>query len=253
MSELSGKTALVTGAGTGIGAEIALQLARQGAELVLVARTMERIEEVGERIREEGLRAHTLAGDIRSPELFEKMGKIEKPVDILVNNAAVFATYGPLEEVAPEEIQAVLDVDLVAALRLTQFVLPAMKSAGWGRIVHIGSVAGRLGAVGQVAYSTAKAGLEGLTRSVAAEVGRHGITCNLVEPGLVETARTLSKIDEQTRAYLTAATPLGRPGTPAEVAATVAFLASPRAAAITGAVIPVDGGVGLRSRQQVNP
>ncbi|MCL4147457.1 UNVERIFIED_CONTAM: hypothetical protein GTU68_046035 [Idotea baltica] len=174
------------------------------------------------------------------------MGRVKQRVDILVNNAAVFATYGPLEDVAPEEIQAVLDVDLVAALRLTQFVLPGMKANGWGRVIHIGSVAGRLGAVGQVAYSTAKAGLEGLTRSVAAEVGRHGVTCNLVEPGLVETARTLEEIDPQTRANLTAATPLGRPGTPEEIAATVVFLASPGAAAITGAVIPVDGGVGLR-------
>jgi 3-oxoacyl-[acyl-carrier protein] reductase len=246
LNELAGKTALVTGAGTGIGAAIAMQLARQGAELVLVARTMQRIEAVGDQIREEGFQAHALAGDVRSPELFESLAQVEKPVDILVNNAAVFATYGPLEDVAPEEIQAVLDVDLVAALRLTQFVLPAMKSAKWGRVIHIGSVAGRLGAIGQVAYSTAKAGLEGLTRSVAAEVGRHGVTCNLVEPGLVETARTLAKIDSHTRENLTAATPLGRPGTPEEIAATVGFLASPGASAITGAVIPVDGGVGLR-------
>ncbi len=246
MTELAGKTALVTGAGTGIGAAIAMHLARQGAELVLVARTMQRIEAVGEQIRKEGFRAQALAGDIRSPELFEHMAKVKQPIDILVNNAAVFATYGPLEDIAPEEIQAVLDVDLVAALRLTQFVLPAMKSAGWGRVIHIGSVAGRLGAVGQVAYSTAKAGLEGLTRSVAAEVGRYGVTCNLVEPGLVETARTLEKIDPATRAHLTAATPIGRPGTPDEIAATVAFLASPRASAITGVILPVDGGVGLR-------
>lgn len=245
-TELVGKTAVVTGAGTGIGAAIATELAKRGAKLILVARDLQRLESVALELRERGSEAQALAGDIRSESFLAELLQAAGRVDILVNNAAVFATYGPLEEVSRSEIQAVLDVDLVAALYLTQMALPGMKAAGWGRIIHIGSVAGSLGAVGQVAYSTAKAGLVGLTRSVAAETGRFGITCNLVEPGLVETKRTLEKIDPTVRAQLTAATPMGRAGTPQEVAATVAFLASPATAAITGATLPVDGGVGLR-------
>jgi NAD(P)-dependent dehydrogenase (short-subunit alcohol dehydrogenase family) len=165
--ELEGKTALVTGAGTGIGAAIAVELAARGAKLILVARDMQRLETVATSIRERGFEAQALAGDIRSESFLAGLLEAAGRVDILVNNAAVFASYGPLEEVSRDEIQAVLDVDLVAALYLTQMALPGMKAAGWGRIIHLGSVAGSLGAVGQVAYSTAKAGLVGLWRPSA--------------------------------------------------------------------------------------
>ena len=120
-----------------------------------------------------------------------------------------------------------------------------MTERGFGRIIQIGSMAGSLGAAGQVAYASAKSGLVGLTTSIAVETGRRGITSNLLELGLVCTERTESEIPQEIRAHLTRNTPLGRPGTPEEVAAVAAFLATPAAAYITGAVIPVSGGLGL--------
>lgn len=245
MTDLSGKTAVVTGGGTGIGAAVADGLARAGARVVLVSRTSERIEQVARAIEARGQRAEFLVGDVCNESLLAELQGAVGDVDILVNNAAVFASYGAFEDVPPNEIADVLEVDLAAALRLSRFVLPAMKRNAWGRIINMGSVAGRLGAAGQVAYSTAKAGLEGFTRSLAVETARSGITCNLVEPGLVDTARTTQKIDAETRAHFAAATPLARAGQPAEVAHAVVFFASAEAAGITGATLPVDGGLGL--------
>jgi 3-oxoacyl-[acyl-carrier protein] reductase len=243
---LSGKVAVVTGAGTGIGAAVAKRLAASGARVVLVSRTTERIAEISAAIQSAGHLAQAVRGDVRSEDLRIELSKHVERVDILVNNAAVFASYGPLEGVPADELEDVMEVDLTAALRLTRFVLPGMKKAGWGRIINVGSVAGRLGAVGQVAYAAAKAGLEGFTRSLAAETARDGITCNLVEPGLVETPRTTEKIAAETIGHLIQATPLLRAGQPAEVAHAIAFLASAEASGLTGATLPVDGGLGLR-------
>ena len=184
MSELAGRTALVTGGGTGIGTAVAIELGRMGARVILSSRDRERLEQAAERMRTEGLEAEVLALDLRSPDLEERLRDSVAAVDILVNNAAVFASYGAVEEVPLDQIDDVFEVDLRAALRLVRHVLPAMKDRGWGRIVNIGSVAGSLGAAGQVAYSTAKAGLRGLTTSAALEGGPFGVTSNLVEPGL---------------------------------------------------------------------
>lgn len=246
MKELAGKIALVTGGGTGIGAAIASELAGRGAKVALVSRRRERLEETAARLREEGQGALVVATDLRGDGLEAALADAVPRVDVLVNNAAVFAAYGPVEEVPQEEIDEVLEVDLRAALRLVRLALPGMKERRWGRILNIGSVAGGLGAAGQVAYATAKAGLEGLTRSVAIESAGFGVTCNLIEPGLVETARVTERIDPAVRAHLVNATPVGRPGRPEEVAFAAGYLASEAAAAITGAVLPVSGGIGLR-------
>ncbi len=245
MGELDGLTAVITGGGSGIGRGAGVELARRGARVVLVSRTRDRLESAAESLRTEGLNVHALVGDISDPALHVQLDGATSRVDILINSAAVYAPYGPVDEVPLDEIDHVLAVDLRAALLLIRHVLPGMKSRKYGRIINIGSVAGRLGAAGQVAYSTAKAALEGLTRSVAAESSRQGITCNMVEPGLVASERALTAITPEVRANLVRATPVGRPGTVEEIVYAVAFLASPRAAFITGAVLPVTGGLGL--------
>ncbi len=245
MSELDGRTALVTGAARGIGRAIALELARAGARVILLARSADALESVRAEIEAAGGEAVALAADVADPALPARVAALEPGVDVLVNNAAAFATYGPVERVDQAEIDRVLDVDLAACLRLTRAVLPGMKARGFGRVLHVGSVAGALGGAGQVAYSTAKAGLRGLTVSVAVESARRGVTSNLLELGLVTTERTTAAIDPAIREALVRNTPVGRPGTPEEVAAAARFLASPAAGYITGAVIPVAGGLGL--------
>ena len=246
MDSLAGRTAVVTGGGTGIGAAVAFVLASRGARVVLISRSSERLHATADRLQAAGYEADILVGDVNAARILEDLDELVPEVDILVNNAAVFAPYGPLEEISLADIDAVLDVDLRAVLRLVRHVLPGMKARGLGRVINIGSVAGRLGASGQVAYSTAKAALEGLTRSVALECAGSGVTCNLVEPGLVETERALAKIAPQVRRNLVAATPVGRAGRPEEIAYAVAYLVSKSAASITGAVLPVDGGIGIR-------
>jgi 3-oxoacyl-[acyl-carrier protein] reductase len=246
LEDLAGKVAVITGGGTGIGAAVAEELARCGSRVILISRQAERLKAAAERLATSGHDAEVLVGDIQSEGFLTDLDQLAPRVDVLVNNAAVFAPYGTLEEVPMSEIDAVLDIDLRAALRLVRHVLPGMKARGFGRVINIGSVAGSLGAAGQVAYSTAKAALQGLTRSVAIECARSGVTCNLVEPGLVETERVLEKIAPEVRAHLIAATPVGRAGATDEIAHAVAYLASPASGSVTGALLPVDGGIGLR-------
>lgn len=236
---------MVTGAARGIGRSTALELATAGARVILLARSVDRLAAVRTEIESLGGQAVDFVADLTDPQLFQRLDTVAPEIDILVNNAACFATYGPLERVAEDEIARVLEVDLHVALRLVRHVIGGMKSRGFGRIVHIGSVAGSLGGAGQVAYSTAKAGLIGLTVSVAIECARSGVTSNLLELGLVTTERTSAAIDPEILGALVRNTPVGRPGTPEEVAHAVRFLVSPRAAFITGAVLPVSGGLGL--------
>lgn len=245
MGELSGRTAVITGAGRGIGRAVALELARAGAEVVVLARGADGLAETVRRVDELGGAARMLVADISRTDFLGELREVAPRVDVLVNNAAAFATYGFVEGVPEEEIDRVLAVGLRAALGLVRYALPGMKERGFGRIVNIGSVAGSLGAAGQVAYSTAKAGLVGLTRAVAAETSRKGVTSNLLELGLVATERVEEAIDPAIRDLLVRNTPVGRPGTAEEVARAVAFLASPAAGYISGAVLPVSGGLGV--------
>lgn len=243
--DCSGKKALVTGAGTGIGRAIAAQLAVCGAELLLVGRNADSLEATADMIESAGGCARAVALDLCRTADFAKLDPVAAQVDMLVHNAAAFATYGALEGISTDEIDRVLHTSIRAGLKLSQIVLPGMKSRGTGRILFIGSIAASLGASGQVAYATAKSALAGMTRSIALEAAGHGITCNLIEPGLINTDRVQAKLPATTRDALTANTPIGRPGTPEEVAHAACFLLSDQAAFITGATLPVTGGLGL--------
>ena len=243
--EHKGRTAVVTGAARGVGAGVARVLSSQGARVVLIARSEGELEELAAELRESGGEAVVLAADLTSEECLSELETLAPEVDLLVNAAASFAQYAPLEEVSSEELRSVYEVGVEGALRLTRHVLGGMKARGFGRIIHIGSVVASLGGGGQVSYSTAKAAFVVLTRAVAVEGGRSGVTANLLELGLVETERVAAKIDPVIQERLIENTPVGRSGSVEEIARVVAFLCSTESGYITGAVLPVSGGLGL--------
>lgn len=242
---LAGRIALVTGAGRGIGRGIAVELARCGARIVAVGRNAERLAETCRLIAAAGGQAEARVADIAMESGRASLASAVASTDILVNNAAAFATYGPIEDLDARELGRVLDTIAVAPVHLIAACMPSMKERGFGRIVNIGSVAASLGAERQVAYASAKSALYGLTKSVALEGARFGVTCNLLDLGLIATERIAEALPEAIQRELIAHTPIGRAGTVEEVASVVAFLASSRASFITGASIPVSGGLGL--------
>jgi len=243
--ELEGKTALVTGAGGGIGRAISLELARLGARVVAIGRHRERIASTCDAIASAGGEAEPLVADITAAEGMRSIERASRSTDVLVNNAAAFAPYGSLEEIAEADMRRVHETIAIAPMRLCALVLPRMKERKFGRIVNIGSIAAALGAERQVAYTSAKSSLYGLTRSVALEGARFGVTCNLVDLGFFVTERVSRTIPAEIQRAIVAATPMRRAGSVPEAAAIVAFLCSTRAAFITGAVIPVTGGLEL--------
>ncbi|MBW2066970.1 MAG: SDR family oxidoreductase [Deltaproteobacteria bacterium] len=244
---LTGHTAVITGAAQGIGRACAEVFASRGAELVLVDKNSETLDEVTETIRKEGRQVAACAFDLM--EMNDLPSELEKvsgtgTVDILVNNAG-FDRPGTTARIDKEGFEAVLGIHLTVPLLLIKLFLPGMRSAGWGRIINVSSIYGLIGGKAEVAYSAAKAGIIGLTKSVAKECGKDGVTVNAVLPGLTRTPTIEKFMADRYKEMIIAETPLGRIGEAREVAAVIAFLASEDASFITGAAVPVSGGWGI--------
>lgn len=240
-----GRIALVTGASQGIGRACALELARSGAIVALAARNEGKLAAVASEIQSAGGQAGVFTLDVASEEsiksgaraVVDKFGKVE----ILVNNAGI--TRDDLAmKMKRSDWDDVLATNLTGAFLLTQAVLRPMMKNRWGRIINITSVVGRTGQAGQANYAASKAGLIGMTRSLARELASRGITVNAVAPGYIETAMT-HVLSEELRNSMLASIPLGRAGTDQDIAGSVAFLASDAASYITGHVLDVNGGM----------
>jgi 3-oxoacyl-[acyl-carrier protein] reductase len=272
-TDLKGKVALVTGASRGLGRAIALALGQAGANVALTDILIEGQEHDTEKlaqysilaghfvqqgsvktqagakeIQSMGSRSHAFKMDVAD---LDEVGRVVQAVeaelgtiDILVNNAAVMDNLGKFEEQQPERWQRDLNVNLTGAYNCSKAVWPGMVKKNWGRIINISSVAALMGAHLQPSYGATKAGLIGLTKSLAIEAGRHGITVNTVCPGFIAT-EAVQLYDNASLERISKRTALRRLGTPEEVAQVVVFLTSYAASYITGAVIPVTGGIDL--------
>jgi len=247
--DLSGKTALITGSARGIGKAIALKLAGAGADIVIndIPAAAETMEETAGEIRALGRKALTVAGDVSSSadvnNLVDTIIKEWGKLDILVNNAGITRDQLVMR-MTDEEWDLVINIDLKSAFLCCRAALRHMLKARSGRIVSIASVVGMIGNPGQANYSAAKAGIIGLTKTLAKEVGSRGITVNAVAPGYIQTRMT-EALDDKQRDALKARIPLNSLGTPQDVAEAVAFFASEEAHYITGQVLAIDGGMAL--------
>lgn len=244
MFDLTGKKALITGASGGIGAAVARALHGAGATVALSGT---RAGPLGELAAELGERALVVPADLSDPAAVEQLAKDAQAalggLDILINNAGITRDQ-LLMRMSDADWQAVLDVNLTAAMRLARAAMRPMMKARWGRIVNITSVVGATGNPGQTNYAAAKAGLVGFSKSLAAEVASRGITVNAVAPGFIATPMT-DKLSEAQKAALTERIPAGRLGTPEDVAAAVLYLAAPGAGYVTGATLHVNGGMAM--------
>ena len=243
MFNLTGKTALITGASGGIGAAIARALHAQGATVALSGTRRDALDALAAEL---GERAHAIPADLRDPAAPDALvAEVEKiaPLDILVNNAG-FTRDMLAIRMKDEDWQAVLDVDLTAPFRLSRAALRGMLRRRSGRIVSISSIVGATGNPGQANYAAAKAGMVGMTKALAQEVASRGITINVVAPGFIATPMTDALTDAQ-KTKLTESIPLGRMGAPADIAAAVVYLASNEAGWVTGATLHVNGGMAM--------
>ncbi|MGA8271094.1 MAG: 3-oxoacyl-[acyl-carrier-protein] reductase [Candidatus Sulfotelmatobacter sp.] len=242
---LSGRVALVTGASQGIGRACALRLATAGAALAVTARNQEKLNELVNEITATGGTALAFALDVTDEEQIKSAIKAAVAhfgkIDILVNNAGITRDQ-LIMRMKRADWDAVLQTNLTSAYLCTQQVSSSMLKQRWGRIINVTSVFGQMGQAGQANYSASKAGLIGLTMAVARELGSRNITCNAVAPGFIETAMT-EVLGEEFKQVAAKQIPLGRVGSPADVANAVAFLASDEASYITGHVLSVNGGM----------
>ena len=245
MFRLDGRTALVTGASRGIGEAVARTLARQGARVVVAARSTGDLERLAEAIAADGGAAHPLALDLAAPEGFgERLATLPegfREVDVLVNNAGITAD-NLLLRMSLDDWRRVIDTNLTGAFALTKEVVRGMIRRRWGRIVSVSSVVGLMGNVGQANYAASKAGLIGFSKSLARELGSRSVTVNVVAPGYVATAMT-ERLGEAAALELVSAIVLKRLGTVDDVAAAVLYLASEEAGYVTGQVLNVSGGL----------
>lgn len=244
MFRLDEKVALVTGASGGIGAAIAQMLHARGAIVALSGTRRDALESVAAQL---GDRCFVCPGDLRDaaePDaLVEAAEQAAGPLAILVNNAGMTRDILALR-MRDEDWQAVIDVDLSAPFRLARAALRGMLRRRAGRIINISSIVGVTGNAGQANYSAAKAGLIGMTKALAQEVASRGVTVNAVAPGFIATSMT-DRLSEQQRARLVDSIPLGRVGSPQDVAAAVVYLASEEAGWVTGATLHVNGGMAM--------
>ena len=244
MSDLTGRVAFVTGASRGIGKAIAQRLATAGATVVAGAREAH-ARPVADEITASGGTAEAVSLDVTDAAsiraaVLQALDRFER-IDILVNNAGI-ARDQLLMRMKADEWHAVMATNLTAAFTCTQAVLRPMLKQRWGRVINIGSVVGQLGNPGQANYAASKAGLTGFTKALALEVASRGITANVVAPGMIETDMT-AELGDRVLEELAEQIPLGRLGTPADVAGAVWFLASDEASYITGQVVGVNGGM----------
>ena len=244
MFDLTGRTALVTGASGGIGGAIARALHGAGATVALSGTRKGPLQELAASL---GDRAHVVPADLSKPEaaaaLVKDAAAAMGSVDILVNNAGITRD-NLFMRMSDDEWSQVMDVNLTSVFRLSRAALRGMMKARWGRIVTITSVVGSTGNPGQGNYAAAKAGLVGMSKSLAYEVASRGITVNCVAPGFIATPMTDSLTDDQ-KGKILSQIPAGRMGAPEEIAAAVLYLASPEAAYVTGATLHVNGGMAM--------
>ena len=244
---LAGKVAVVTGASRGIGREIALRLAREGADVAVTATTLDSARKTADEIEQIGRRALALAVDVADAAaveaLFASVVAAFGKVDILVNNAGITRD-GLLLRMKDADWDAVLDVNLKGAFNCTREAAKLMAKARSGRIVNIGSVVGEMGNAGQVNYCASKAGMIGMTKAAARELAKRGITVNAVTPGFIETDMT-AVLSEKVRESLMQQIPLERFGAPEDIANAVHFLVSDMGSYITGHVLSVNGGMDM--------
>lgn len=244
MFDLTGKCALVTGASGGIGGEIARTLHKAGATVGLSGTRVEPLEALAAELCE---RAHVLPCNLSDGEAVDALPKAALEamggLDILVNNAGITRDQ-IFMRMKDEEWQSVIDVNLTSTMRLCRGVMRPMMKARWGRIINISSIVGATGNPGQANYAASKAGVVGLTKSIAYEVASRGITANAVAPGFIATAMTDKLTDEQ-KDKINVQIPAARMGSPEEIAAAVLYLASPEAAYVTGTTLHVNGGMAM--------
>ena len=244
MFDLTDKKALVTGASGGIGGEIAKALHAAGATVGLSGTRTEPLEALAAEL---GERAHVLPCNLGDPEAVDALPKqaIEAMggLDILVNNAGITRDQ-IFMRMSDAEWQSVIDVNLTSTMRLCRGVMRPMMKARWGRIINISSIVGATGNPGQVNYAASKAGLVGMTKSIAYEVASRGITANAVAPGFIATAMT-EKLNDDQKAAINTKIPAARMGNPEEIAAAVLYLASPEAGYVTGSTLHVNGGMAM--------
>jgi len=245
MFDLTGKTALVTGATGGIGGAIARALHAQGATVVLSGTRAEALEALKGELGTRAVIAPCNLADAASVEALVKAAEAAAgaPIDILVNNAGITRD-NLFMRMKDEEWDQVIAVNLTAAFRLSRAVLRGMMKKRWGRIIFITSVVGETGNPGQGNYAAAKAGLAGMSRSLAQEVASRNITANCIAPGFIATAMT-DKLNDEQKSGLMTRIPAGRMGTPEDIAAAVVYLASDEAAYVTGETLQINGGMAM--------